>query len=235
VQHRRTKLSRPAVGHTREKVIAANIGLVVIVASVAKPAFSPDLIDRYLIAAQAGGAEPVLCLNKTDLVEKEPPLLAFYRDLGIRVIRTSCATGEGISTLREVLAQELSVLAGHSGVGKSSLVNVLEPALNIETQEISESTRKGRHTTSTSRLYVLGSGARIIDTPGIRQLGLWGISPEEVDYYFHELAEAAPRCRFRDCTHVHEPGCAIKSAVDSGAISRARYESYVRIRRSLLT
>ena len=233
VRRRTSKLSRPAIGCSREQVIAANIDCVVIVASVAKPAFNPGLIDRYLVAAQTGGAQPVLCINKIDLGGEQPAALQPYRDLGLHILSTSCTTGHGMAALRHTLAHKLSVLAGHSGVGKSSLINALEPTLAIDTQAISESTNKGRHTTSSSRLYELPNGARIIDTPGIKQLGLWGISPEELDHYFHEIAARASGCRFRDCTHIHEPHCAVKAALDSHEISRARYDSYVRIRLSL--
>lgn len=234
VRHRRTKLSRPAIGRTREQVLAANIDCVVIVASAAKPLFNPGLVDRYLVAAQAGGARPILCINKTDLVTAEPREVQPYREFDLAIFETSCETHAGLDALSQALAGKLSVLTGHSGVGKSSIVNALEPSLSIDTQDISESTKKGRHTTTSSRLYELPNGARIIDTPGIKQLGLWGISPEELDYYFHELAERAHECRFRDCTHVHEPHCAVKDAVESNEISLARYESYLRIRKALV-
>lgn len=231
---RKSKLSRPAVGRAREQVLAANIDTVVIVASAAKPMFKPGLVDRYLIAAQVGGAEPILCLNKIDLVEKEPPDVALFRDLGLRVIKTSCETRIGMDEVREVLRGKLSVLTGHSGVGKSSIINALDPRLSIATQDVSRSNEKGRHTTTSYRLYLLDGETRIIDTPGIKQLGLWGVSPAELDYYFHQIAELARRCRFRDCTHVHEPQCAVREAVETGELARARYDSYLRIRQSLV-
>ncbi|MCC6694030.1 MAG: ribosome small subunit-dependent GTPase A [Candidatus Hydrogenedentes bacterium] len=234
VRHRRTKLSRPAIGRSREQVLAANIDCVVVVASAAKPQFNPGLVDRYLVAAQAGGARPILCINKMDLVSAEPREVEPYREFDLAIFETSCQNRAGLDALSDALAGKLSVLTGHSGVGKSSIINALEPSLSIDTQDISESTKKGRHTTTSSRLYELPNGARIIDTPGIKQLGLWGISPEELDYYFHELAERAEKCRFRDCTHVHEPHCAVKDAVEVSEISLARYESYLRIRKALV-
>lgn len=233
VKTRVNKLSRPAIGRNREQVIAANIDLAVIVASVSGPPFSPGLIDRYLVAAQAGGVTPIVCINKIDLAGDDMQGAAMYRELGLTVVATSCKTGEGIDGLRAQLLGKTSVLAGHSGVGKSSIVNALDPNVTIHTREISESTNKGRHTTSASRLYRLDGGIRIIDTPGVKQLGLWGVTPAELDYYFPEIASTSPTCRFRDCTHTHEPKCAVRDAVESGAIARVRFESYLRIRASL--
>lgn len=231
VKERATKLSRLVVEHarTREQVIAANVDNLVIVTSVAKPMFKQGVVDRYLISAQIGGVRPILCLNKVDLAEKEPEAIQSYRDMGITVVRTSCATGEGIEALRDAIKGGVSVFAGQSGVGKSSLLNALEPSLGLETQEVSRATEKGKHTTTTARLYDLGDGIRVIDTPGVRALGLWGVSVEEVGFYFPDFAEYAAQCRFRDCTHVHEPDCAVLRAVEDGAISVPRYESYLRI------
>lgn len=235
VAPRRTKLSRPAMEHAEsdEQVFAANIDVLVVIAAAAKPAFRPGLVDRYLIAAEVGGVEPILCFNKVDLIEAEPAELQAYRDLGVRVIRTSCETGEGLAELREALRGKMSVFAGHSGVGKSSLLNALQPDLDLETREISEATKKGKHTTTTAKLFQLDGGIRVVDTPGIRSLGLWEVSPEAVAYYFPEIAEHAAGCKFRDCTHTHEPKCAVRDAVESGAISKPRFASFQRIRDSL--
>lgn len=235
VAPRRTKLSRPAMEHAEsdEQVFAANVDALVVVAAAAKPAFKPGLVDRYLIAAEVGGVEPIFCLNKIDLVESEPKELQAYRDLGVNVIKTSCETGEGIDQLRAALRGNLSIFAGHSGVGKSSLLNALQPDLDLETREISEATQKGKHTTTTARLFQLDDGIRVIDTPGIRALGLWEVSPEEVAFYFPDIAEHSASCKFRDCTHTHEPKCAVRDAVESGKISRHRFESFRRIRESL--
>lgn len=233
VRPRTSKLSRPAVGAHREQVFASNIDLAVIVASVARPTFNPGLIDRYLVAAQAGGVAPIVCINKLDLTGTEPAAVAMYRELDGPVITTSCVDNTGIAELRELLRGKTGVLTGHSGVGKSSLVNALDPHMVIHTQEISDRTNKGRHTTSASRLYELAGGIRIIDTPGVRQMGLWGVSPAELNYYFQEIARVSQHCRFRDCTHTHEPKCAVRAAAGTGEIPRARYASYLRVRASL--
>jgi ribosome biogenesis GTPase / thiamine phosphate phosphatase len=235
VSPRRTRLSRPGGPHARlkEQVIAANIDLLIIVTAAMQPPFRPGLVDRYLIAAQVCGVAPVLCVNKMDLVASEPEALSLYRELGIDIVLASCVTGQGLEDLRRILSGKISVLSGHSGVGKSSLLNALDPELRVYTTEVSESTRRGRHATTAARLYALEGGIRIIDTPGIRALGLWGVSPEELAFYFPELAEAVPGCKFRNCTHTHEPACAVREAVASGTIQEGRYQSYLRIRASL--
>lgn len=232
---RRSKLSRLAHVHSRllEQVIAANIDLLVVVASAAKPRFKPGVVDRYLITADIGGVTPLLVINKMDLVDAPPPEASEYRELGLGVFDTSCVTGAGIDALREALRGKLSVFAGHSGVGKSSILNVLDPALELLTQEVSTANEKGRHTTTGARMHFLDGDIRVIDTPGARNLGIWDVSPDEVSYYFPELAELATACRYRDCTHTHEPDCAVLEAVETGAMAKRRFNSYLRIRASL--
>lgn len=232
---RRTKLSRVSTraGRVQEQVIAANVDLLVIVASVLEPRFKAGLVDRYLVAAGVGGVTPLLCLNKMDLTDLEPPEVAVYEQLGLKVIRASCKTGQGIADLGGVLQGKLSVLAGHSGVGKSSIINALAPCLGLGTQSVSRLTEKGRHTTAASRLYEIAGDIRIIDTPGIRQLGVWGVSHDALAFYFPEMERLALKCRFRDCTHVHEPDCAVRDAVEQGSVSQLRYQSYLHIRDSL--
>ena len=233
---RRTKLSRLAIEHSRveEQVIAANVDLLVIVIAAAQPAPKAGLVDRYLIAAEVGGVSPLLCVNKVDLVDSLPHEVAVYRDLGVDIVETSCKTCGGIEALRSALRGRLSVVAGQSGVGKSSILNVMDPNLQLATQEISAFNEKGRHTTSMARLYKLEQGAiQIIDTPGVRQLGVWGVQPEQLSVFFPEIDDYAQQCQFRDCSHTHEPGCAVKEALESGEIRRLRFESYRRIRENL--
>ena len=231
---RRTRLSRlaGAKGQRYEQVVAANIDRLIIATAAARPKFKRGIVDRYMICAQAGGVEPVLCVNKMDLVKNEPDELHPYRELGIPILLTSCEDGRGLDDLRQALEGRFSVLAGASGVGKSSLLNALEPSLNIETQEVSNFNEKGRHTTTTARLYTFNN-IRIIDTPGIRKLGISGVSPEELAFYFPEIEPYAHACKFRDCTHTCEPGCAVLEAVENGDIPQQRYGSYLRIRESM--
>jgi ribosome biogenesis GTPase len=219
---RRAVLSRSDPGNPHmERVIAANIDLVVNVVSLKDPALRPGLIDRYLIAIGKSGAEPMLCVNKIDLLEDSSDLdpLRPYRDLGLAVVCCSAATGEGIAELLERLAGKLCVLTGHSGVGKSSLLNALDPTLHLAAGEISSANQKGRHTTTSSALYHLPGGGMVIDTPGIREFGLWDVSTADIRRYFQEFGQY--RCAFADC--------AVKRAAESGAIALARYESYLRI------
>ncbi len=232
---RDTTLSRHSIEGSRlaEQVVAANIDVLVIVCSAVKPRFKPGLVDRYLIAAQLGGVNPIICLNKCDLPGDEPAQIAEYRNLGIQVIKTSALTGEGLDELREVLSGTVSVLAGQSGVGKSTLLNSISPELDIETQEVSDATDKGKHTTTSARMYQLQGDIRIIDTPGIRKLGLVKITEQDLPFYFPELEERAPECRFRNCTHIHEPDCAVLAALEAGEIEERRYKSYLHIRESL--
>ena len=231
---RTTKLSRPAGPHDRvdEQLFATNVDVLLIVTAAEDPPFRVGLVDRYLIAAEVGGVEPILCVNKMDLVNTEPQELHVYRELGIQVFTTSCVRGDGIEPLRKALQGKVTVLSGHSGVGKSTLLNTMDPHLAVYTQGMS-STHRGKHSTTLSRLYVLDGEITIIDTPGIRALGLWKVTAEELAFYFPELAEAAERCQFRDCTHTHEPRCAVREAVETGQLAKERYASYLRIRASL--
>ena len=231
---RRTVLSRTDPGNPHlQRVIAANIDVVVNVVSLKCPPLRPGLIDRYLIATGRSGAEPLLCVNNIDLLASAEDLdpVRGYEQAGVRVIHCSAATGEGIVELREALAGKLCVFAGHSGVGKSSLLNALDPRLDLVTGAVSEGNDKGRHTTTSSALYHLPGGAIVIDTPGIREFGLWDVTADDVRLYYREFAACV--CAFSDCSHTHEPGCGVKAAVDQGQVGVARYQGYLRILASL--
>ncbi len=234
---RRTELARPD-NHGRKKAIAANIDRILIVTSP-RPAFNPGLVDRYLVAAEVLGIEPVILLNKADLLDDASrreiaSLLDEYRHLGYTVLETSVKDGTGLDALADLLRDHTSIFVGQSGVGKSSLVNALLPDADARIGAISEATGKGTHTTTTAWLYHLpdGSGA-VIDSPGIREFGLWNIEPRQVAEGFREFREPAQACRFRDCLHRREPGCAVRTAVEEGRISPRRYESYLRILETL--
>jgi len=185
------------------------------------------------VAAQVGGVDPILCVNKIDLADTPPEALDIYRGLGVPVVLTSCETGEGIEALRDALRGKVAVFAGHSGVGKSTLLNALDPNLEVLTQPVGESTDRGKHTTTAARLYKLAGNIHVVDTPGIRSLGLWKVAPHELTWYFPDIAEAAQNCKFNDCTHLHEPDCAVRAAVENGGLPESRYASYVRIFESL--
>ncbi len=236
---RRTKLSRPDAGNANlERVIVANVDTVVVVVSVVSPPLHPRLIDRYLIAIQRGGATPVIAVNKLDLHESEEALaedlerLAPYRALGVPVVLCSAASNRGRDELLEALKGRVSAFVGHSGVGKSSLLNMVRPDLSLKTGEVSHGQGRGTHTTTRSTLIDLGDGTRVIDTPGIRSFGLWNLKEDELPWYFPEFAAVA-RCKFGNCTHTHEPGCSVKEAVEDGRIAGDRYDTYLRIKATL--
>jgi len=235
IQERQSFLARIRSDGTRygavstQQVVVANIQKVVIVASVVQPAFHPRFIDRYLIACEQGNVESVICLTKTDLSAERPAALEEYRKLGISVLETSTATEEGILSLRELLTGCKAVFVGASGVGKSSLVNALLQGNVAVTGRVGEKTERGRHTTTSSQMYEWAKGSCIIDTPGIRSLGLENLAKNEIQYYFPEFEELRSQCKYSNCMHLNEPRCAIIAAVASGEVSKARYESYVRI------
>lgn len=233
-----TVLSRPdPLNPHVQRLIASNIDLVVNVVSVKSPPLRPRLIDRYLIAIGRGGAEPAICVNKIDVIDPadrdgELAPLGTYGELGVPVVLCSTRTGEGLDELRTLIAGKTSTLVGHSGVGKSSILNALDARLNIAVGDLHKR-GTGRHTTTSSTLHDLGDSTYVIDTPGIREFGLWDLSADTLREYFPEFEEAAESCRFNDCTHLHEPGCEVKDRVASGAINRARYETYVRLSEDL--
>lgn len=234
IAERRSVLSRPDPGRPeRERVIAANVDLAVITLAVG-PRFLPGLVDRLLIALARGGVKPLVCVNKIDQLAPDDTLAAElrpYRDAGIPVVLTSTVRGDGIDELRAALRGRVVVFVGQSGVGKSSLVNRLDPDCRQQIGAVREDDQKGRHTTTASRLFRLGDGTGIIDTPGVRAFGLWRIVDADVLEAFPELA--AVRCRHADCRHDGDDGCAVPALVDDRVIAAARHASYRRILASL--
>ena len=230
VEPRHGVVSRTSRG--RQHVLVANIDQLVIVTSAAEPRLKPNLIDRLLVTAERGGIRPVVCINKIDLVEPADlmPLVGVYAQLGYDVLLVSAATGLGVDRLRDRLSGDESVVTGQSGVGKSSLLNAIEPGLHLRVQAVSGDTQKGRHTTTTAELIPLSFGGYVVDTPGIRQFQLWDVVSEEVAGYFRDIRPYINRCRFPNCTHTHEAECAVKDAVADGRLDARRYESYVQIR-----
>lgn len=214
----------------REHVLVANVDQLVIVMSLVQPDLKPHLIDRYLAAAQQGELKPVLCLNKADLLEDPAdlqPLIGLYAQLGIPVFLVSARSGLGIDRLREQLRGRSTVFSGQSGVGKSSLLNAIQPDLALAVKSVSEVNQKGRHTTTYSQLIKLNFGGWVVDTPGVRQLQLWDARPAEMEGYFPEFRPFVPLCGFPDCTHTHEKACAVKDAVARRLITTRRYHSYM--------
>lgn len=230
VEPRHGILSRSSQG--REHVIVANIDQVLIVASAADPELKPNLIDRYLVMAERHEIKAIICINKTDLADAQQlqRVAAVYGSLGYPVILTSVNDGTGIQQLGKLLQNRQTAVSGQSGVGKSSLLNLVDPSLNLDTSDVSDASSKGRHTTRRARLLPLAEGGWVADTPGIRQFELWDVFQEEVDGYFIEFRPFIRYCRFPNCSHIHEQGCGVRNGVAAGLIAEARYQSYLRIR-----
>lgn len=233
---RRTKFSRRLPGrHPLEQIIVANADQVVVILSARMPELNLRFLDRFLILAEAGELKAVACVNKMDLVTDEERKtieaeMKVYEDLGYRLCYTSAVTGEGIEDLKGILKGRFSVFVGASGVGKSTLLNVIQPGLSLKTREVNPKTGRGRHTTSSVQMVELHFGGYVADTPGVREVELWGVDRDNLDLYFPEMRRFIDRCRYKDCTHIHEPGCAVKEAVMRGEINPKRYESYLKLR-----
>lgn len=234
---RKTKFSRQYAGKQDdiEQVIVANADQIVVVGSTRMPPLNFRTLDRFLILAEAGDMEAAICLNKMDLVdtaEREGFTTTFtnYEKLGYQVVYTSIHRPESLDAFRGVLKDQFSVIVGASGVGKSSLLNAIQPDLGLRIGEVGLKTEKGRHTTTLVELFLLEIGGEVADTPGIREVGLWGVDTEYLEYYFPEMEPYLGTCKFNDCAHVAEPDCAIQDAVASGEIHAERYRSYVVLR-----
>jgi ribosome biogenesis GTPase len=212
----------------RQHIIASNVDQVLIVSALAQPGLKLGLIDRYLVAAEIGSVRAVIVLNKSDLVDMASHqwVIGLYAQLGYETVVTSVTERRGLDRLSSLLSSGVTAVAGQSGVGKSSLLNAVQPGLNLKVREVSDWTSKGKHTTSTAELIDLKSGGFVVDTPGLRQFELWAAPPEELGAHFLEFRPFIAHCHFPNCSHTHENGCAVKEAVHQGQIHSGRYESY---------
>ncbi len=236
IHPRRSKLARREPGSGRgERIVAANVDQVVVVFALVKPTPHPRMLDRFLVIAEANSLAARIVINKVDLagVAEAEALFVDHVRAGYPLHLTSTKDGRGLGPLHDALQGRTSALSGPSGVGKSSLMNARYPGLNLRVGEISESVNKGRHTTVGALLHPLPDGGFVADTPGLREIGLWGLDPSEVADCFPEFRPLTPQCRFADCAHTVEPGCAVRDAVAAGEVSAARHESYVKLREEL--
>ena len=215
-----------------QQIIIANPDQAIFVFSCKEPEPRLRMLDRFLVIAEKQEVQTKIVANKIDLVgiEQAKEIFGHYPDIGYPVLYTSAKTSTGIDEFREALSQKITLLAGPSGTGKSSLLNVLQPGLGLAVRQVSQATGRGQHTTVAREMFPLDCGGYVADTPGLKALALWDMEPEEIDGYFPEIKPLVPDCQFSDCTHIHEPGCAVKDAVDVGTIPAERYESYIRLR-----
>jgi ribosome biogenesis GTPase / thiamine phosphate phosphatase len=233
---RRSQLARRAPGGAYgQRIVAANVDQVLIVFAAANPEPHPRMIDRFLIIAEANDIAARVVINKSDLVSPESVRIRFadYESAGYPVHVTSTKTGRGLEQLRAVLEGRTTALSGPSGVGKSSLMNAMFHGLDLRVGEISQSVNKGRHTTVGALLHPLPGSGFVVDTPGLREIGMWGLTAEHLDGYFPEFRPFLGECRFADCTHVVEPGCAVREALANGTISATRYDTYTKLLQEL--
>jgi ribosome biogenesis GTPase len=239
IHPRRNYINRqsPRMKH-QHHIVASNLDQSLLVATLKEPRTSQGFIDRFLVASEMFHVKPLIAFNKSDLFrkkeeEKFAEMKAMYEAVGYPVFLTSTKENTGIDELKEFLRNKTTLISGHSGVGKSSLLNVIFPEMNLKTGAISGWSGKGQHTTTFAEMYDLAGGGRIIDTPGMREFGLVDISKQEVSHYFPEMRERLSHCQFNNCLHFNEPGCAIKQAVADGEISEDRYVSYVNMMDSI--
>ena len=229
---RRNYVIRRASNLSKEShIIAANVDQALLMVTLRSPETPKEFADRFLVTCEAYKVPAAILLSKIDLQDAEAvaEFRAVYEGAGYRVLEVSAKEGRGVEEVRELLAGRTTLVSGNSGVGKSTLIQTSDPALDIRTGEISDSHHKGRHTTTFSTMYPLAEGGAVIDTPGIKGFGLLDIDDAELWHYFPEMMRVAPGCRFYNCTHTHEPGCAVVEAVKAGEIAWSRYESYLKI------
>lgn len=229
---RRNYVIRRASNLSKEShIIAANVDQALLMVTLRSPGTPKEFADRFLVTCEAYKVPAAILLSKIDLQDAEAvaEFRAVYEGAGYRVLEVSAKEGRGVEEVRKLLAGRTTLVSGNSGVGKSTLIQTIDPSLDIRTGEISDSHHKGRHTTTFSTMYPLAEGGAVIDTPGIKGFGLLDIDDAELWHYFPEMMRVAPGCRFYNCTHTHEPGCAVVEAVKAGEIAWSRYESYLKI------
>jgi ribosome biogenesis GTPase len=239
VEDRKNYISRKAPktkgasfrGERLEQIIAANVDQIIVISSVHQPEFNNKTLDRFLVASESAHIKSVIVINKSDLNTNDEikNWANLYEEIGYPVIVTSAVTKNGIEKLKEILPNKITLFWGQSGVGKSTLLNILFPQLNLKVGDISESTRKGVHTTVTSIMIPVNENTFVIDTPGVREIDPYGIKKEDLSHYFPDFEEYFSNCKFNTCTHYHEPGCGVIDAVEEGKIAFERYDSYLRI------
>jgi ribosome biogenesis GTPase len=235
IEQRRNYIIRRASNLSKEShIIAANIDQALLVVTLFSPETANEFVDRFLVTCEAYKIPVTILLAKIDLARKRPELIeefrSIYESAGYPIVEISATEGEGVERVKELLCGKTTLLSGNSGVGKSTLVQAVEPGLDIRTGEISQSHNKGKHTTTFSTMYPLSEGGFIIDTPGIKGFGLIDIEEAELAHYFPEMMRFLPECRFYNCSHTHEPHCAVVEAVERGDISYSRYESYLKMK-----
>jgi len=235
IHDRKNYIVRKSVNLSHQMhIIASNIDRVFLLVTINNPPTTPNFIDRFLVTAEAYGIETVLVFNKIDTfddatLEEQLYLQHIYENIGYKCLRVSAKEGTGIDKLKEMMIGKVSMFSGHSGVGKSTLVNALEPSLDLKTKTISEASKQGQHTTTFAEMYDLSFDARIIDTPGIKGFGIVNMEKEEISGYFPEFFKLKDQCKFNNCLHKDEPHCAIKKALEKDEIAWSRYNSYLKI------
>lgn len=239
IHDRKNYVNRRSPANKRlHHIIASNLDQSILVATLREPRTSQGFVDRFLVACEAYHVPAIVILNKADVYREKEKMqcsewIDMYESIGYRVLLTSSQTGEGIESLKEILKGKTTLMSGHSGVGKSTLINALMPELDLRTKEVSGWSGKGMHTTTFAEMFDLPFGGQIIDTPGMREFGLVDISRQELSHYFPEMRDRLGNCQFNNCLHVDEPGCAVKAAVESGDITLERYLSYGAILESI--
>ncbi len=229
IEPRRNYIIRRASNLSKEShVLAANVDRAVLVATIIEPEVKPEFIDRFLVTCEAYGIPATIVLNKSDLGAPAEDFRRTYELAGYDVLEAAALTGEGIDALRELLRDKTTLIAGNSGVGKSTMINALIPSARVRTADISDAHHKGRHTTTHASMHELPGGGYVIDTPGVKGFGLIDITPQELARYYPEMIRRVADCRFPNCTHTHEPGCAVREAVMAGEIAESRYISYLK-------